>query len=277
MSWRLLMLCGVGFLLASASGRAASVITCDKPVVTGATFTMDCSYPHQSMTLTLVMRGTVDDTTAKPAEIAMVAAGKPRQTLTVESDGVSLDSLQKEAFESIDINFDGYDDLKVWTAASAGPNSGYAYWLYDPAKGAFQRRQDLDDLLSGFDVSVDPATKTVSVSGRDSCCAWSVDAYRWTNDQLMKISDTESGALDLGEALSDVPGIQAFREASPSLCATRTSLFDAAGRITKEIIETEGDPCDPEQDYRQSTRRIDKTLNGTKPHGNMTDVYQDGI
>jgi hypothetical protein len=277
MSRQFLTLCGVGLLLVPASGQAASGITCDKPVVTGASFAMDCAYPHHGTNLTLVMRGAVDDTTAKPAEIAVLEAGKPRQTLTVESDGVFLDSLQKEALESIDINFDGYDDLKVWTATSAGPNSGYAYWLYDPAKDAFARRQDLDDLLSGFDVSVDPKAKTLSTSGRASCCEWDVDIYRWANDQLVKISGEASGALDLGEALSDVASIQTFRETSPSFCATHTALFDAAGRITKEIIVTEGDPCDPEQDYRKSTQRIDKTLNGTKPHGNMTDVYQDGI
>ncbi len=285
MPWRLHILCGLGLLLAPTIGLAApSVIACQKPLVTGATFAMTCTYSHQSMPLGLVMHGAVDDsqhdkdtTTAKPATIAILAAGKLRQTLTVESDGVWLNSLQKDAFESIDINFDGYDDLKVWTDTSAGPNSGYAYWLYDPAKGEFARREDLDTALSGFDVSVDPAKKTVSTSGRMSCCAWAVDTYRWANNRLVQISDEQSGTLDLGDVLSDVAGVQAFRQASPEICATRTSVYDVAGLITKDIIKTEGDPCEDAQDYRKSAKGIDKTLNGTQQHGGVTDVYRNGI
>jgi hypothetical protein len=245
---------------------------------------MTCAYAHQSMPLTLVMHGTVDDAqhdadtaTAKPAKIAIFAAGKLRQTLTVESDGVWLNSLQQQAFESIDLNFDGYDDLKVWTQTSAGPNSGYAYWLYDPVKREFERRQDLDDQLSGFDVSVDPKTKTVSLSGRDSCCAWTIDTYRWANGKLAQISGEESGEFDLGDALSDVASIQAFSKTSPQFCATCASSYDAAGRITRDVIETQGDPCDEADDYRKATKGIDKRLNGTKQHRNITDVYRDGI
>lgn len=285
MSWRMHILCGLGLLLVPVTALAAPpVIACEKPVVSGTNFTMRCAYSHQSMPLTLVMNGTVDDsqhdsdtTTAKPATIAILAAGQLRQTLTVESDGVWLNSLQTEAFESVDLNFDGYDDLKVWTDTSAGPNSGYAFWLYDPAKGEFSRRDDLDGLLSGFDVSVDLATKSVSTSARMSCCAWAVDNYRWVNTRLVQISDEQSGALDLGDVLSDVASIQTFRESSPEFCATRTSLFDDAGRITKDIIKTEGDPCDDTQDYRKNAKGIDKTLNGAQQHGGVTDVYRDGI
>ena len=283
MPWRslrhCLALCCVGWLVMPADGRAATAaIVCDPPAVTGQSFAMICSFAHQSMPLTLVMRGTVEDESiAKPTEIAVLAAGKPRQTLSVESDGVLLDALQKESLEAIDLDFDGADDLKVLTATSAGPNGAYAYWLYRPATGTFEPRHDLDDKLSGFDVAVDPHTKTISVSGRASCCAWDIDTFHWANDRLAQLSHEESGSLDLGDALSDVAGIQAFRATSPTLCATRTSLYDASGRITREVIKTEGDPCDEADDYRKSTQGIDRTLNGTQRHGAVTDLYRDGI
>jgi hypothetical protein len=236
---------------------------------------MKCAWAHRAGALSLTMRGTLeDDSTAKPTEIAILKAGKRLQTLTVESDGVLLDGL---GIEAIDLDFDGYDDLKVLTLSSAGPNGGYAFWLYRPAKGAFERRQDLDDPLSGFDVNLDPKTKTISQSGRNGCCAWSGDSYRWANDRLLHISDRNSGALDLGDALADVAGIQAFIETSASFCATQTRQYDAAGGITQEVIETEGDPCEDEGDYRKRGKAVDKTLNGTKRHGNVTDLYRDGI
>lgn len=278
MAWRFLALCAVGLLAVPANGQAATSVACKPPVVTDATFAMSCAYAHQSGRLTLVMRGAVEDaTTAKPTAIDILAAGKQRQTLTVESEGVPLDALQKEAFGTIDINFDHYDDLKVLTATSAGPNSAYAYWLYRPTTNAFERRQDLDDLLSGFDIATSPKTKTVSMSGRESCCAWAVDIYRWANDRLQQISHEESGEFDLGELLSDIPSIQTFRETEPLFCATRTTLYDDSGRITRDVIQTEGDPCDEAQDYRKNTKGVDKALNGTKRHGNMIDIYKAGI
>jgi hypothetical protein len=283
MSWRFFALCGVIALVMPATGRAAATITCETPVVSGTSFVMTCVYTHKPKPLTLVLRGTVEDAqhpdagAATPAQITILDAGKVRQTLRVDSDGVLLNALQEQEFESVDLNFDGYDDLKVWTATSAGPNSGYSYWLYDPVKAMFVRRQDLDDKLSGFEVSVDPKTKTLATSGRDSCCAWSVDTYHWVQDRLVQISDAESGLIDLGDALSDLASVQAFRATAPQFCATRTRFYNAAGLITKDVIETSGDPCEDAQDYRQHAKGLDVTLSGTKRHGNMTDVYQRGL
>lgn len=286
MYFRLAVLCAVGVLLFPVASRAAPVIACQKPVLNGKNFAMTCSYTHQSMPLTLVMRGTVRDdqhdlqtATAIPVEIDVQADGKVRQTLKMRSDGVWLSSLAKDAFESIDLSFDGYDDLKVWSATSAGPNNGYAFWLYNPASGTFERRKDLDDKLSGFDVSLDPAKKILSTSARASCCEWDIDTYRWAGSRLLQISDSASGELFTGDAnpLGDVASIRTFIAAAGGLCATDTTFFDDAGRITKEVIETEGGPCDDAQDYRKTTKGIDKTLNGMKPRGNVTDDYRDGI
>ncbi len=275
-SWRYLVLCGLAVLPAPTDAGAAAAIACEAPVVTGSTFVMTCTDAHQSAPLTLVMRGTVDDDIAKPTEIEILAAGV-RQTLTLESDGVPLGALDQEALEAVDLNLDGYDDLKVMTATSAGPNSAYAFWLYRPATRTFERRPDLDDQLSGFDVVVDPKTKTLSLSARESCCAWSVDTYRWANDRLVHISNELSGALDLGDALADVASIQAFRETAPIFCATRIRIYDVAGRITQEAIETQGDPCDDEQDYRKRTKVVDRTVDGTKRNGATVDVYRNGV
>lgn len=284
MSWRLLALCGVLALSMPTAGRAASTISCAKPVVSGTTFSMTCAYAHQPKPLTLTMRGTVDDAqhdpetaTATPTEIAVLDGGTVRQTLKVDSDGVWLNGLQKQAFESVDLTFDGYDDLKLWTSTSAGPNNGYSYWLYDPVKAMFVRRQDLDDSLSGFEVTVDPKTKTISTSARGSCCSWSVDTYHWVKDRLVQISDQETGVIDPGDALSDVASVKAFRATQPQFCATRTSFYNDAGLITKDVIETSGDPCEDAQDYRKHAKGVDVTLNGTKQHGITTDVYRNGV
>ena len=149
------------------------------------------------MPLTLVMHGKIDDDRAVPETIEVRADGKLRQTLTVESNGVELNSLATQAFTSIDLNFDGYDDLQVWTATSAGPNSGYAFWLYDPAKMQFDRREDLDYKFSGFELDSDPATKTIGVSGA-SVAAHGGRHLSWVGTQLLQTIDVESGGIIYG-------------------------------------------------------------------------------
>lgn len=290
MTWRVPALYAALLALqatAFAAPPATGDITCQDPVVSGTAFTMKCAYEHQSMPLTLVMHGKIDDDRAVPETIEVRADGKLRQTLTVESNGVELNSLATQAFTSIDLNFDGYDDLQVWTATSAGPNSGYAFWLYDPAKMQFDRREDLDDKFSGFELDSDPAAKTIGVSGRVSCCAWEVATYQWVGTQLLQTIDVESGGIIYGllapdGPLADVPSVQAFVKASGdkgAICATRTDTLDATGAITKEVIETDGGPCadDGSDDYRSRAIGLDKTLNGTRRHGNVTDLYKAGI
>lgn len=284
---RVLGLCGA-LLLLPVPARAAATVDCAEPVVTGASFSMTCRYAHQSMPLTLVMQGTVDDAEhdlstarATPQTIDVRDATGSRQTLTVASDdGVLLNDLPQQAFTSIDLDFDGMDDLQVWTETSAGPNGGYAFWLYDKPTGKFVRRDDLDALLSGFEVSSDTKQRTVSVSARESCCAWSVSTYHWTNARLMPISDAESGMLDVSESLGDVPGIRAFAAKSAGgmmICATVRRLYDSAGKINGAVIETEGDPCEDAQDYRKTAAQRDKALNGTRRHGAVSDEYRNGV
>lgn len=284
---RVVGLCGA-LLLLPVSARAAAALECGDPEVNGASFSMTCRYAHQSMPLTLVMHGAVDDadhdlSTARaiPRSIDIRDATGLRQTLAVASDdGVSLNELPRQAFISIDLNFDGEDDLQVWTETSAGPNNGYAFWLYDRPTRKFVRREDLDALLSGFEIATDAAARTLSVSGRDSCCDWSVSTYHWVNAQLMPVSDEETGMLDVTESLGDVPAIRAFAAKSAAgmmICATVRRLYDAAGKINATVIETQGDPCEDAQDYRKAPGQPDSALTGTRRHGAVSDEYREGV
>jgi hypothetical protein len=83
--------------------------------------------------------------------------------------------------------------------------------------------------------------------------------------------------LQLRDTLSDVGSIQSFSQATPLVCTTYTKLYNDVGRITKLIIETDGDPCDDEHSYQNHGQGTDSTLTGTRTHGNVVDVYQAGI
>jgi hypothetical protein len=286
MSRLFLALCAVGVMLFPLTGHAAApAVDCHDPVVTGQRFAMTCAYSHQSMPLTLVLRGAVKGTTALPSTLEIRSGDTLRQTLSIADhpDGVALADLQ---IASIDVNFDGHDDLEVAVSEDANGNMGMAILLYDSATRMFARRPDLDGLLSGPELTMDPANKTIVVTGKTSCCSLGSDTYRWHDNQLTIAETHDSGdpawgvLYPNGGALADVPSIHAFinaPNATGSICATRTDFYDANGAITKEVIETQGDICDDKDDYRQHAKAIDKTPNGDLHSGNHTDTYRDGI
>lgn len=290
MALRFLAVCAVGVVLFPLAARAAPAINCQDPVVTGQSFAMTCAYSHRSMPLTLVLRGTVKGTMALPRTLEVRGDGKLRQTLSIADrpDGVDLTALQ---IASIDLNFDGYDDLEVAIYEDAvgmmrDEKTGLAILLYDPATQMFARRPDLDELLSDPGLTVDPATKTILFTGKTSCCSLGTDTYRWRDNRLMLATGSDSGdppwgaLFPKGGALADVASIQAYikaPKATGSICATITNYYDGNGAITKEVIETEGDICDDKDDYRKNAKQIDETFNGDRRSGNRTDTYRDGI
>ncbi len=95
-----------------------------------------------------------------PFEISIYWTGPPEagqgfrraHTLTVsaiEDDSVTVfDGLEANYYDSIDIqgyliredmNFDGYTDFRLMESPSAGPNTYWYFWLFDPETRTFQR------------------------------------------------------------------------------------------------------------------------------------------
>jgi hypothetical protein len=258
---------------------ATPAVNCQKPVIQVQSFIMTCAYNHQSGPLTLVVHGAIDDPKSGnglPTSIEILSDGKHAQTLALQpedSDALPLENL----VGSLDLNFDGFDDLQILSGRGAGPNSSYAYWLYVPARHLFEHRPDIDDDLSGFDVSADPKAKIIVTSGRSSCCQWDTQTFHWVNDRLLLQETSSRGGLMLDDVLGDVKSVQAFAAQAGGICATHTLFYDDNNGITQETIETQGDPCDEAQDYRKKAKIDNKTLNGLQKNGNVTDFYRNGV
>jgi hypothetical protein len=85
-----------------------------------------------------------------------VDVGTPRvQLFMSEGDGPFLN---QQAIEFVDINYDGYSDLKVLSLMGAY-NASYDYYVYDPTKKTFIPTPILSDVVNA---SEDGVKKTVS-------------------------------------------------------------------------------------------------------------------
>ena len=70
-----------------------------------------------------------------------------------------------EYFSAEDMNFDGYQDIKLLAWWGATGNKGYVYWLFDPLKKRFVKNDALSELSNPVPHPDDKTITTHSVGG----------------------------------------------------------------------------------------------------------------
>ena len=232
----LVMLC----VSAVAAPAKPPRVVCTAPKWQGDNVSTVCKGSAKPLALTITLAGTSTD----HSESAMIdlkqmtigKAGTAPQVLPL-SGQFGLGELV-QAVDLLDVNFDGFDDIKVMTSTSAGPNASYDYWLYEPKSGLF-RASKIGDQLSGMDIMPNPKTRTIAVNGRDSCCSWSVMTYKWIGSKLGATKEYEEGMFNI----ENIPPLDAD---GPQICGTVTRYFDDQGRLVSVDfdIDRAGASCD---------------------------------
>jgi hypothetical protein len=94
-----------------------------------------------------------------------------------------------------DVNFDGYNDIRVLTGLTANVQKQYAYWLYDKKNETFKSDTTLGKY---WNVSFNSVEKTVHTWWRIPE-DYGHALYRWNKDQLdLIIMEEEKWIADLG-------------------------------------------------------------------------------
>lgn len=92
------------------------------------------------------------------------------------------------ALEFVDMNFDGFADLRIVESRPSGPNVPYLNWLFDPASNRFVASAALDALSAP---SFDAAKQEVSSAWRDNAARYGSDTHRWRDGQLLPLRREE--------------------------------------------------------------------------------------
>lgn len=97
-------------------------------------------------------------------------------------------SPNRPALEFVDMNFDGFADLRIVESRPAGPNVPYLNWLFDPASNRFEASAALDALSAP---SFDAAKQEVRSAWRDNAARQGSDTRGWRNGQLVPLRREE--------------------------------------------------------------------------------------
>ena len=76
--------------------------------------------------------------------------------------------------EVVDMNFDGYGDLRVVEFLPAGPNVPYLNWLFDTDSERFAASPELDEITSPI---FDAATRSIRSEWRDGAATYGTHIY----------------------------------------------------------------------------------------------------
>ncbi|WOE76274.1 lysozyme inhibitor LprI family protein [Alterisphingorhabdus coralli] len=219
--------------------QSKELLVCSQPDRGETRFSITCHAPNYGPRRTFTLSGRLGerDLMAGLERLAFIENGKAVQEVAVAGN-IWSGSLE-HALRLMDIDFDGYPDLQLWNATSAGPNMGYRYFLYRPETKRFAAA-DIEDQLSGFEVFPDPESKTIAVTGRVSCCQWANTRYQWVGDALRLMSVLNDGA----GLYWDLP---LFDDKTPPDCAARTRHYNDAEQLT-HIAIAPGGICEPDDD-----------------------------
>jgi hypothetical protein len=83
---------------------------------------------------------------------------------------------------SMDLNFDGYEDLFFQSMPSGSGSGTYSVWLFDPKARKFKYNAAFSELEN---IAVDWKTQTVSSSGQSGAAYYYKNIYKVKNDSLM--------------------------------------------------------------------------------------------
>jgi hypothetical protein len=118
--------------------------------------------------------------------------GPVTQTICDESGSpfTMMEEEQYPGIEFIDLNFDGYLDIKMFNNRAAnGVNAGYAAYLFDSLTRQFIHSETFSDILGGTGIELDSAKHEITSTGELGCLGgcWSIDTYKVQGDALILI------------------------------------------------------------------------------------------
>ena len=89
-------------------------------------------------------------------------------------------------FQALDLNFDGYKDIRIMTSWGATGNTVYKNWLYEPKFESFDHSPALDALSSP---TPDPKRRVITTrsNGGMAGCIYTIQTYDYFNGQLRLI------------------------------------------------------------------------------------------
>lgn len=155
----------------------------------GATFRLKIHSSLPEYVFHLV--GNAEDNIIEKIEIS-------REGKLVQTEDVAMNEpppRNEEYFQAVDINFDGYADIKLLSWWGGTGNKGYNWWLFNPKSGTFVYQQELSGLSNPVP---NPKTKEITTYSKGGMAGmvYGQETYRFDGDRLVLMRSVEQNWVD---------------------------------------------------------------------------------
>ncbi len=94
----------------------------------------------------------------------------------------------QETFVIEDMNFDGFNDFRLFQFLPAAPNIPYYYWLYNPKTKRFELSKQLEDITSP---EFDPKNKLITSEWRAGYGHYGTSTFKFINGKVTLVEEYE--------------------------------------------------------------------------------------
>ena len=140
---------------------------------------------------TFTLRGVKPSADSGPARVQAIEIQRGNEARPYQAIG-GIDAAtpleRPGAFELLDMNFDGYRDMRLIESAPAGPNVPYRNWLFNAAGGEFEPSPELDGIVSAV---FDSASRTIRSAWREGAARYGEDTYRYVEGKPVLVRRDE--------------------------------------------------------------------------------------
>lgn len=152
------------------------------------------NYRDKAFSFTLVIDSTLSgdsvnyDCVVKSVIVTRLKDNKQTQTIIPGENYPGCGLPKEQLFILEDVNFDGYNDIRLLQFQPAAPNLPYYYWTYNPATQKFEPQKALEEITSP---EFDHKKKLIYSFWRSSCCDHGQSTYKYINGKPVLVEETE--------------------------------------------------------------------------------------
>ena len=146
------------------------------------------AYHDKQFSFVLLVDSAKGECAVKSIAVARRSGDKQIQTIFPGENTQPCTLPKEQIFILEDMNFDGYNDIRLLQFLPAAPNLPYYCWTYNPKQKKFERQKALEEITSP---DFDAKQKRIFSFWRDGCCDHGISTYKYIGGRPVLIEQGE--------------------------------------------------------------------------------------
>ncbi|QEC57885.1 XAC2610-related protein [Flavisolibacter ginsenosidimutans] len=146
------------------------------------------AYQDKKFSFVLLVDSANGECAVKSIALARRSDGKQIQAILPPENTQPCTLPKEQIFIIEDMNFDGYNDIRLLQFLPAAPNLPYYCWIYKTKQKRFERQKALEEITSP---DFNAKQKRIFSFWRDGCCDHGLNTYKYIGGRPVLVEQGE--------------------------------------------------------------------------------------